>query len=145
MKGTPHSPKLQYYSNLTIRLFSAISRTLLSGESYPTAEKQSVKFAAWGKRESLWYRDSSHNLKKTVWLLTSSSNVRCPLSVRSLTFHIKNKEVLIEITPCIQNYIFQIWQLNFEPELYGQKKNKKKLSYPVTYFDCGCTILVMCL
>ena len=31
MKGTPHSPKLQHYWNLTIRLFSVISRTLVGG------------------------------------------------------------------------------------------------------------------
>ena len=43
-RGTPHSQKLQHYWNLTIRLFSVISRTLvLLGEgSYPSAEKQSV-------------------------------------------------------------------------------------------------------
>ena len=28
-RGTPHSPKLQHYWNLTIRLFSVISRTLI--------------------------------------------------------------------------------------------------------------------
>ena len=30
MKGAPHSPKLQHHWNLTIRLFSVISRTLIS-------------------------------------------------------------------------------------------------------------------
>ena len=30
-RSTPHSPKLQYYWNLTIRLFSVISRTLVGG------------------------------------------------------------------------------------------------------------------
>ena len=30
-KGTPHSPKLQRYWNLTIRLFSIIFRTLIGG------------------------------------------------------------------------------------------------------------------
>ena len=40
-RSTPHSPKLQHYWNLTIRLFSVISRTLVRG-SYPSAEKQSV-------------------------------------------------------------------------------------------------------
>ena len=41
-KGTPHSPKLQHCWNLTIRLFSVISRTLVRGGAYPPAEKQSV-------------------------------------------------------------------------------------------------------
>ena len=41
MKGNPHSSKLQHYWNLTIRLFSVISRTLVGG-SYPSAEKQSA-------------------------------------------------------------------------------------------------------
>ena len=36
-----HSPKLQHYWNLTIRLFSVISRTLIGG-SYPSAEMQLV-------------------------------------------------------------------------------------------------------
>ena len=31
--GTPHSPKLQHHWNLTIRLFSVISRKLVGGES----------------------------------------------------------------------------------------------------------------
>ena len=39
--GTLHSPKIQHYWSLTIRLFSVISRTLV-GESYPSAEMQSV-------------------------------------------------------------------------------------------------------
>ena len=29
VKGTPHSPKLQHYWNLTIRLFSVICRILI--------------------------------------------------------------------------------------------------------------------
>ena len=41
-RDTPHSPKLQHYCNLTIRLFSVISRTLVVGWSYPSAEVQSV-------------------------------------------------------------------------------------------------------
>ena len=40
-RGTPHSPKLQHYWNLTIRLFSVLSRTLVGGVLPPT-EKQSV-------------------------------------------------------------------------------------------------------
>ena len=31
MKSTPYSPKLQHYWSFTMRLFSAISRTLISG------------------------------------------------------------------------------------------------------------------
>ena len=39
-----HSPKFQHHCNLTIRLFSVISRTLVEcgGGSYSSAEKQSV-------------------------------------------------------------------------------------------------------
>ena len=41
--GAPHSPKFQRYWNLTIRLFSVISRTLVVGEgAYHSAEAQSV-------------------------------------------------------------------------------------------------------
>ena len=53
MKGAPYSPKPQHYWNLTIRLFSVISRTLFFwGGSYPSAEVQSVYStapAAWAK------------------------------------------------------------------------------------------------
>ena len=41
-RGTPHSPKLQDYWNLTIRLFSVISRALVGGGFYPSTEVQSV-------------------------------------------------------------------------------------------------------
>ena len=30
-RGIPHSPKLQYYLSLTIRLFRVMSRTLIGG------------------------------------------------------------------------------------------------------------------
>ena len=45
-RGTPHSPKLQHYWSLTIRLFSVMSRTLVMRGSYPSAEKQSLYSAA---------------------------------------------------------------------------------------------------
>ena len=45
-RGTPHSPKLQYYRSLTIRLFSVIYRTLVRWESYLSAEKQSDYYTA---------------------------------------------------------------------------------------------------
>ena len=41
-RGTLHFPKLQHYWNLTIRLFSVISRTLIGGGSYHSTEIQSV-------------------------------------------------------------------------------------------------------
>ena len=41
-EGTPHSLKLQHYWSLTIRLFNVISKTLVGGWSYPSAEMQSV-------------------------------------------------------------------------------------------------------
>ena len=53
MKGYSASPKLQHCWNLTIRLFSVICRTLVSGGSYPSAEKQSVYSTAptdWARR-----------------------------------------------------------------------------------------------
>ena len=40
-RSTPLFPKILYYWNLTIRLFSVILRTKI-GESYPSAEMQSV-------------------------------------------------------------------------------------------------------
>ena len=40
--GALHFPKLQHHWNLTIRLFSVLSRTLVGGWSYTSAEKQSV-------------------------------------------------------------------------------------------------------
>ena len=40
------SPKLQHCWNLTIRYFSVISRTLVRGWSYPSAEVQSVHSTA---------------------------------------------------------------------------------------------------
>ena len=42
IKCTPHSPELQHYWNLTMRLLSVISRTLVREGSYPSAEVQSV-------------------------------------------------------------------------------------------------------
>ena len=52
--GTPHSPKLQHYWNLTIRLFGVIFRILIGGRSYLSAEKQSVYSTApadWARFE----------------------------------------------------------------------------------------------
>ena len=44
-EGIPHSPKLQHYWNLTIRLFSVISRTLV-GEVFPLCrEAESVFYS----------------------------------------------------------------------------------------------------
>ena len=48
--GSPHSPKLQHYWNLTIRLFTVITRTLVKEGSYPSAEVQwvySIAQADW--------------------------------------------------------------------------------------------------
>ena len=41
MKGAPHSPKLQHHWNLTIRLFSVISRTLIRGVSLTSLQRSS--------------------------------------------------------------------------------------------------------
>ena len=40
-RGTPHSPKLQHCWNLTIRLFSAISRTLIGGGGLTPLQRSS--------------------------------------------------------------------------------------------------------
>ena len=58
-RGTPHSPKLQHYWNLTIRLFSVISRTLVGSRSYPSTEMQSVYSTApsnWSKTVSIQHK-----------------------------------------------------------------------------------------
>ena len=56
--GTPHSPKLLYSWNLTIRLFSVIYKdTRCGGWFYPSAEMQSVystALADWATGHSLW-------------------------------------------------------------------------------------------
>ena len=44
-RGTPHSPKLQHYWNVSVRLFSVISEHLL-WVSFPSAEIQSVNSTA---------------------------------------------------------------------------------------------------
>ena len=59
-RGTPYSPKLQHCWNLTIRLFSVMSRTLVSEGSYPSAVVQSVYSttpADWAKGRN----DQPHN------------------------------------------------------------------------------------
>ena len=53
-RGTLHSPKLQHYWNLTLRLFSVISRTLV-GESYPSAEMQLVYSMAPANRAKVFW------------------------------------------------------------------------------------------
>ena len=61
-RGAPLSPKLQHYWNLTIRLFSVISRTLVggvgwSGGSYASTEKQLVYSTTptdWAIYTSVW-------------------------------------------------------------------------------------------
>ena len=52
IKVTPHSPKLKYYWNLTIILLSYPGNSL--GESYPSAEMQSVYFAAPAEWVIIW-------------------------------------------------------------------------------------------
>ena len=46
MKGCSAFPKPQHQWNLTIRLFSFISRTPIRGRSYPSAEGQSLYASA---------------------------------------------------------------------------------------------------
>ena len=60
--GTPYSPKFQHHWNLTTRLFSVLSRTLVRG-SYTSAEMQSVYSTApadWANNIS--YRNRIHHI-----------------------------------------------------------------------------------
>ena len=52
--GTPHSPKVQNWS-LTIRWFNVVSRTLVRGGSYSSAEIQSVYSSATPSRLSCFW------------------------------------------------------------------------------------------
>ena len=61
---TLHSPKLQHYWNLNIRLFSVICRTFVGGWSYPSAEMQSV----YSITPADWLRLRCG--KKAIWAIT---------------------------------------------------------------------------
>ena len=53
-RSIPHSPKLQHYWSLTIRLFNVISRILVVG-SNPSAEMQSVYSAVPADWANRWW------------------------------------------------------------------------------------------
>ena len=53
-RGDPHFPKLQHYWNLTVRLFSVISRTLIGGV-LPLTKKQLVYSIARANWVTYWY------------------------------------------------------------------------------------------
>ena len=92
--STLHSPKLQHYWILTIRLFRIISRTLIRGCSYPSAEKQSVYSTApadW----ALWYLNRMKTFLNLKFLEeNSTSNV----NIKSKSFRAFNPLISLEIT-----------------------------------------------
>ena len=77
-KGTLHSPKLQYYWNLTIRLFSVISRTLVRGVLPLCREAVGVLYSPsqMGKLFCSTLFTRLHTLKKiiTYFFLTRRCN-----------------------------------------------------------------------
>ena len=72
-RGAPHYPKLQHQWNLTIRLFSVISRTLIGVGVYPSAEVQSVYSTAWADSASFypWLLFVFYLLECKGWILNS--------------------------------------------------------------------------
>ena len=68
-RGTPHSPKLQHYWSLIIRLFSAISRTLVRGV-LPLCRDAVGVFCSpsWLAKECLARRDQVPFFGSLVWL-----------------------------------------------------------------------------
>ena len=78
--GAPHSQKPQYHRKLTIRLFSVISRTLVEGFFYPSAELQSE----YSTVPADW---AIHTVDIVTWSTTERREIRnfpCP-SVFELT------------------------------------------------------------
>ena len=74
-RHTPHSPKPQHHWNLTIRLFSVISRTLVAGVgSYPSAEKLSVYSTALANWATI-YTNKGFDLKFSgYWFFKNGDN-----------------------------------------------------------------------
>ncbi len=58
IRGTLHSPKLQNYWNLTIRLFSVISRTLVGGV-LPLCREAVGVFYSPSRLGNIWDKGSS--------------------------------------------------------------------------------------
>ena len=86
MKG--YTPKLQYYWNFIIKLFSVISRTLVGIGSYPSAEKQSVCSTAstdWVMRRGLW-QDKSWLLHHDTAPAYKALNTRQFLTEKNISF-----------------------------------------------------------
>ena len=79
MKGYSAFPKAPAIpQNLTIRLFSVISRILVGKGFYPSAEKQlvySTSKADWGR---YCYMDAPYRRKLNVWRKSLSAAVRLP-------------------------------------------------------------------
>ena len=71
-KGALHSTNLQHYWNLTIRLFSVISGTLVADRSYPSTEKQSV----YSIDPANTIFDKKYLLKRT-FIIVSFQEVSC--------------------------------------------------------------------
>ena len=66
--GTPHSPKLQHYWNLTIRLFSVISRTLMGGDLTPLQKSSRciLQPQPTGQNKGIYIFPKGINLKVNV-------------------------------------------------------------------------------
>ncbi len=109
-RGTPHSPKLQHCWNLPIRLFSVISRTLVSGGgSYPSVEVQSVYSTAPADWAIFFYIEN-FNLKYTnLWQDPKQLNnlILIRFKTRIFTFicifgklHSKETRIIQRTTKC---------------------------------------------
>ena len=68
MKGTPHSPKLEHYWNLTIRSFSIISRTPLTDTNRVIAQLVSVYGAFKQTETEVVFTKTKRNNEETYSL-----------------------------------------------------------------------------
>ena len=83
---SPHSPKLQNYWSLTIKLFSIITRTLLRRrrESCPYTVMQSVYFTApgdWAMHTVKWFQVFLFNISNSINQVFRSNNNNLHISV----------------------------------------------------------------
>ena len=94
--GAPHSPKLQHYWNLTIRLFGVISRTLIR-RMLPLCRGAVVVFyclSRLSKRKGNNFQSCSC-VSTTVWLLHLNFNET--LGERAKWEQLKNTSFFVEI------------------------------------------------
>ena len=115
--GTPHSPKLQHYWSLSIRLFSVISRTLVAGWVYPFAEKKQSMYsttqADWATRNSSWGLLPLYKEADGVFFSPS---------------RLDNKKLVVrDLTPLQKSS-----QCILQPKPTGQQETRRGGSYPST-------------